>query len=100
MARNKNERIYSREQQIPHSSQDPTLWANSFFFYSGFFLKLCNSRYFADTFISQFISFRQLTVDATIGKRESLNYELLSLLCLITTLFLLFATLYVSSNVF
>lgn len=30
MARNKNERIYSREQQIPHSSQDPTLRANSF----------------------------------------------------------------------
>ena len=71
-----------------------------FFFNSGFFLKLCNSRYYADTFIYQFISFRQLTVDATIGKRESLNYELLSLLCLITTLFLLFATLYVSSNVF
>ena len=44
-------------------------------------------------FISQLISFRQLTADAPIGKRESLNYELLSLLCLLTTLFLLFATL-------
>lgn len=32
-------------------------------------LLLCNSRYHADMFISQLISFRQLTVDATIGKR-------------------------------
>lgn len=33
-------------------------------------LLLCNSRYFADTFISQLTSFRQLTVDATIGKKK------------------------------
>lgn len=33
-------------------------------------LLLCNSRYHADTFISQLTSFRQLTVDATIGKKK------------------------------
>ena len=49
MARNKNKRIYRREQQIPYSSQDPTLWANSFFKNFGF--TLCNSRYYADMFI-------------------------------------------------
>ena len=36
-------------------------------------LLLCNSRYHADTFISQLTSFRQLTVDATIGKKEELT---------------------------